>query len=182
MMGQRKPEWVFQAWLSRFLDHVVLPPCEIRGFDVASAAMASPATRFAQAGRGIKAGSPDHEVVQGNPTIIVKLELKAGHGTSTDAQISTADSYERCGVPVIRDCRTVRQALNGIRAAGVRLHGNADNIAVEYQARVDAGLAALQAGKGKPRKASKPRDRTPKSRIRRGAAIYARNLPGMGGG
>jgi hypothetical protein len=176
MATQRKPEWSLQAWQHKFLEKVVLPPCEIRGFDVASAAMASPATRLAQLGRGVKPGSFDHLVVQGDPLVVVGFEWKAGRNTSRDAQDATADAYERCGVAAIRDCRTVRQALDGLRRAGIRLHGNADNIALEYQARVDAALRELAA---RPKRAKAPRrDGPSNARVRRGAAAYARVVLG----
>lgn len=141
---QRKPEWSFQAWLHRFLECVVLSPCEVRGFDKASAAFARIETRMMAMGRGVKDGSPDHEVVQGFPLVVVKFECKAGTGQPTPAQIGTANAYERCGVTVARECRSIHQALDALRRGGVRLHGNADNLAVHYQAEVEAALRTLE--------------------------------------
>ena len=169
---QRKPEWSFQAWLHRFLERVVLPPCEIRGFDKASIAYAQIGPRMMALGRGLKDGSPDHEAVQGNPLVLVKFECKHGDGVPTPAQIATAIAYERCGVTVARRCRTIADALCALRTAGVRLHPNADNLAVEYQARVDAALRELAARKSgaapkKKRASGKPRAaRVKPSRIR----------------
>jgi hypothetical protein len=159
---QRKPEWSFQAWLHRFLNRAVLQPCEIRGIDKAGAARNVNSWSMA-VGRGVKDGTPDHEVVQGNPLVVVKIECKHGDGGSTAAQEGTATAYERCGVTVIRDCRTMQQALRGLRLAGTRLHANADNLAVEYQARADAALRELELRKGEPRKkgSSKPRAARP---------------------
>jgi hypothetical protein len=160
---QTKPEWSFQAWLHRFLEKAVLPPYEIRGFDKAGAAYARIQTRMAAQGRGIKDGTPDHFVVQGSPLRMVLIECKAGSGEASDAQKATATAYERCGATVARECRTIREALVALRVGGIRLHANADNLAAEYQERVDAALRALMAKK--PRKPARGGSKAQKPRV-----------------
>lgn len=179
MSTQRTPEHCRQAWLHHFLERVVLPPCEIRGIDQANAAKAFVGSRMSAIGRGCKSGTADHWVFQGNPTVVVPIEIK--HNTKpTDAQIGTANALSRCGLYVIRECRTTHEALLGLVNAGVRLHANAMNLAVEYQARMDAGLRELAAG---PKKASKPRpQRDSSSRTRKWAAVQLRAAQAGRGG
>lgn len=173
---QRYPEQVRQSWLHKFFEAVVLPPCEIRGIDQAGAAKANDASRFAAIGRGCKSGTPDHFIWQGAPPIFVAVEIKH-KSSASPAQEATAKLLRACGFPVIENCRTTADALTGLRAAGVRLSANVDLQAVHYQAQMDGGLRALATPS--PKKAArprKPRDNTSKARIRRGAAIYAKEL------
>lgn len=172
---QRKPEWSFQANMHHLLDKIVLFPREIRGIDKSGKHQANPNTREMMKGRGVKSGTADHLIVQGHPIRILWVECKSDTDTSA-AQDGTADSYERCGVMTVRECRTMAQLVQGLRNAGFRLHGNADNLAVEYQARADAALRELTLRKGEPRKkkASKSRpftDSRPSRRALRVAAV-----------
>ena len=176
MTTQRKPEWSFQANLHHFLERVVLPPCEVRGFDKASAAFASIATRMMAQGRGVKDGTPDHFVVQGDPLRLVWFECKAATGASTPAQIGTANAYERCGITCARDCRTIGHALDALIRAGVRLHPNAPNIAVEYQARVDASLRELKAAAPRKRSSAARAPKPALSAVKRGNAFTRARL------
>lgn len=156
---QRKPEWSFQSWMDRLLDKIVLYPREIRGFDKAGAQRWVGAWSMAVA-RGVKDGTGDHLVVQGDPVRLLWIECK-GETCATPAQVGTADAYERCGVMTVRECRTMAQVVAGLRVAGVRLHGNTDNLVVEYQERADAALRELKLRKGEPapkkKRASRPR-------------------------
>jgi len=49
----------------------------------------------------------------------------------------------------------------GLRAAGIRLHGNALNLAVEYQARAEAAVRDAEVKASKPRRVGKPRPMRP---------------------
>lgn len=166
---QRTPEHCRQAWLHRFLEAVVRPPCEIRGVDNAHAAQSRIGTRMMTIGRGVKAGTPDHWVFQGNPLVVVALEVK--HETKpSPAQIGTADALERARVYVVRECRTIADALAGLRNAGVRLFGNADAAAVYYQAQMDGALREMALAA--PKKAAAPRQkRDSAARTRKWAQI-----------
>lgn len=149
---QRKPEWIVQSWSHKLLERIVLAPCEIRGIDKSGAHQASMNTRMMMLGRGCKDGTGDHLVVQGAPIRVLFAEFKFGSGSASPAQDGTAESYERCGIPTVRECRTMAQLVQGLRAAGFRLHGNTDNLAAEYQERANASLRELQLRKGEPRK------------------------------
>lgn len=155
-----------QSHLHRFLERVVLPPCEIRGIDQANAAKAHIGSRMAAIGRGCASGTADHWVFQGNPLVVVPIEVK--HQTkATPAQTGTANAMERCGIQTIRECRTTHEALAGLVRSGVRLHANAANLAVEYQERMDAGLRELalapkQKRPARPRAAKAPAARVAK--------------------
>lgn len=165
MATQRKPEWSFQAWLHRYLEAVVLEPKDIRGFDISSAAMASAPTRFAAMARGCKPGTPDHWVFQGD-RVVVAMECKAGRGVATDAQKATANALERCGITVVRECRTISDALDGLRRAGARVQENAELLAVVYQEHVDAALREIIASGGRKRAPGRARTtKAPASRI-----------------
>lgn len=74
MATQRTPEHCRQAHLHRFLERVVLPPCEIRGIDQANAAKAHIGSRMAAIGRGCASGTADHWVFQGNPLVVVPID------------------------------------------------------------------------------------------------------------
>lgn len=156
---QKKPEWTRQAWLHRFLDRVVFHPREIRGIDQSGAHQKNMATRQMAIGRGCKPGTSDHFVWQGEPSVMCCIEVKHEGGERV-SQAAFRTSLARCGFLVVPECRTTAEALAGLREAGMRLHPNAEALAVEYQARMDAALA--QFGKSAPKKkraVSRPRER-----------------------
>lgn len=160
MTTQRKPEWVRQVWVCHYLERVVLPPLEVRSIDQASAAMASQSTRLMARARFVKSGTPDIWCWQGNPFVSVAIEVK--HlSTTSDAQRATARALRACGVHVVEECRTTHQALSGLRSAGMRLHANADNLAVEYQERMEAGLRELAEHKPAKKRATRAERPTP---------------------
>lgn len=169
MTRQRKPEWSFQAWLDKFLHAVVLEPREIRGIDASGAHQANPATRHMAIARGCRPGTPDVLVCQGNPVRVLWIECKRpdGKGTTSDAQTATAASYAACGVPTVEDCRTIAQALDGLRAAGIRVSANTDTVARVYAEHVAASERARAAAAPVKRAAGKPRVRVPAAVIRR---------------
>jgi hypothetical protein len=170
---QRKPEWIRQAELFRFLERVLLPPCEVRCIDQANAAMANMNTRMMALGRGCKPGTSDVMLWQGEPAVMAAIEVKH-EGSERAGQGAFAEALERCGFHAVRECRTTAEALAGLRHAGFRLHGNADNLAVEYQARIEAGLrelAARKGGAGPKRKAPPSRSTASKSAIYAGVLL-----------
>lgn len=176
---QRKPEWVRQAEFFRFLERVLLPPCEVRSIDQANAAMAHINTRMMALGRGCKPGTSDMMVWQGAPSLMVPIEVKH-EGKERAGQTAFAAAMERCGFPVIRECRTTYQLHAGLLAAGFRLHGNTTNLAREYQERIEAGLrqlALLKSGSvKKPKRAAKARHTGRKGSPAQHARITAARL------
>lgn len=172
MTLQRKPEHSLQAWLHKFLESIVLEPREIRGIDKAGAARNVRAWSAAVA-RGVKDGTPDVLCVQGDPVRLLWVECKRpdGKGRPSDAQIATANSYEACGVPIVRECVSIHQALDGLRAAGIRVSANADTVAAVYQAHVDAS-ERQRAAAAPVKRANKPRaSRVSAAQIKRGHKV-----------
>lgn len=146
---RRSPEHTFQAWVDRFLDRVVLPPMFTTGIDHAATDMAHIGRRSALQGRGVRFGLPDVYVCQA-PRTSVWLELKRGSVvSSTQAGVHVA--MERAGQDVAV-CHTMLQVLLALRAAGFDLHQNANALAAEYEARVEARECAPAT----PRKSGRP--------------------------
>lgn len=164
---QRKPEHCRQAWIHRFLEKVVLPPCEVRGIDQASSTQANIGSRMMAIGRGCKPGTQDHWVFQNHPFVVSAFEIK--HETKArDAQKSTAKLLRAAGVHVHEDIRWCREVLRGLRADGVRITANADYQAIHYDAQIEGGLREIEARKTAPRKASKRQEPRPsQSAVRR---------------
>lgn len=175
MTLQRKPEWSFQKHVYDFLERAVLEPREIRSIDKAGAQRSVGAWSAAVA-RGVKDGTGDILAVQGPlHRVVAWLECKSGNGKARAAQVATAKSYLRCGIPTI-ECRTIHDVLAGMRDAGFQLHGNADNLAAEYQERVAA--SERERALGAPKKRTGRSRRRMTERQRKAAQIYARTLLG----
>lgn len=153
MATQKKPEWEIQAWLYRFAERILLPPFEVRCVDHAGAVMANMSTRMMALGRGLKPGFPDMMIWQGEPLLMLPVEIKH-EGSERPGQTAFAEAMLRCGSPVARECRKAAELVDALRRAGFRLHANADNLAAEYQARIDAGLRELAATRSAPKKRS----------------------------
>ncbi len=166
MPGQKKPEHCRQSWIHHFLDKVILPPRDIRAIDHAGKDMGQFGTRMAALGRGLKPGTPDHLVIQGRPLVVVGIEVKHNTGAS-GTQTATADAWEACGAVVGRECRTTHDVLATLRRAGMRLHENADNLAVEYQVRMEVGLAELAGGVRKKGRSAPRQQKAPARTIAR---------------
>ena len=138
-----QPEHRLQGWVDRFLDRVVLPPCFITAVDQAGEETMNQRAR-AQ-GRGLKFGIPDHWVYQADPLVVVAIELKAGHGIVSSRQEDRIRALRKAGVHADA-AWSIRDVLEIVRRAGIRLHGNADNIAHEITER---WLASGEAAKTK---------------------------------
>lgn len=169
-------EHVFQAMVDRFLDRVVLPPFWCSGINHENELTDNARSRAR--GRGVKAGVFDLYVCQA-PALHCWIECKWGKNKPSDAQEAVAEALWNCGVPH-GYAWSVHDVLRVLRAAGMKLHGNADNIAIEYQARAEAAVANAEAKAASKRtgayKPSKPRARKPTmAQVRRSEA--ARVLP-----
>jgi hypothetical protein len=89
--------------------------------------------------RGIKFGVPDMVVCQfAAHSRILWVELKVGAPVS-DTQKQTQDRMRSAGQSVVV-CRSMHEILVALRSAGFLLHGNADNMATEYEARFRADV------------------------------------------
>jgi len=137
---RRTPEHTFQSWADRLIDRIVLPPMFVTGIDHAS--QTTDNARARMAGRGIKFGLPDMFVAQRDGHLLhsVWLELKRGTSLSA-AQVGVHVAMRAAGLHVWT-CRTMADVVASLRDAGVALHPNADNLAVEYEERAKAREAA----------------------------------------
>ena len=164
---RRSPEHAFQAWVDRLIDRIVLPPMFVTGLDHAS--QTTDNARARMAGRGIKFGIPDVFVAQsggGGFHASGWIELKRGSSLS-GAQQSVHEALRRAG-QCVATCDTMAGVVDALRAFGVVLHPNADELAREYELRVTTNEKAPAT----PRKPSKPRSRFT-SRDRKAAGKYA---------
>jgi hypothetical protein len=132
-----KPEHAFQAWADRFIDKAVLPPMFVTGIDIAGTDMANEGRRFTLQARGVKFGVPDMVVCQlVQLSRIIWIELKVDAPVS-DTQEQTQDKMRSAGQSVVV-CRSMNEILVALRSCGFSMHGNADNLAAEYEARFRA--------------------------------------------
>jgi hypothetical protein len=155
---RRTPEWSFQSWVDRLLDRIVVPPMFTTGIDHAS--QTTDNARARMAGRGIRFGLPDVFVAQSWGRC-GWLELKRGSRLSA-AQEGVHRALRAAGQKVAV-CDTMAGVVVALRDFGFVLRANADNLAVEYEAR----CVAAERAPAKPRAPGKPRARKPsQSRIR----------------
>ena len=137
---RRSPEHSFQAWADRLLDRVVMPPMFTTAIDHAAADMAHIGRRAALQGRGVKFGLPDVFVCQaaqdGGSSAGLWIELKRGSRVSS-AQEGVHTAMRRAGQSVAV-CSSMAGIVAALRNYGFDVHGNADALAAEYEARVAA--------------------------------------------
>ena len=169
-----QPEHRFSFWFDHFLDRVVLEPCWYSAVDhsgpVGNKGDSPEMRRIRrmrweqrQRAMGIKPSGVDWPaILQFDPvtfavTAVCWIELKHGKNQPTDGQRTTMRLLGERG-QVVGAAWNIHDCLQYLRAARFRLHGNADNIAVEVQGRLDAAHAAAPARLAKRAKArGKPR-------------------------
>ena len=170
-MTFRSPEHRLQAWTDRLLDRVVLPPMWTTAIDHAH--QTTDNARARARGRGVKSGIPDVYVCQGEPTRSAWIELKRGRNSTSGAQDDVHAALAACGLPV-STAYDLAEVLSALRAAGFRLHPNADNICAELTARLDASDREARAAP-KSYVAKKPRAPKPTAAaVRRLNAVRGR--------
>lgn len=153
-MPKNNREWRFQSFADRFIDRVVLPPFFTTGIDHASNTTDN--ARARARGRGIKPGIADIYTIQGNPPCTLWLELKRGSSVS-EAQAIVHHAMAECEVLAFV-ARNIKDVLSALQLAGFRLHGNAANIAIEIEAKLDAAdrAAAIKRPSSGRARAKKP--------------------------
>ena len=132
------PEARFQAFTCRFLDRVVIPPMWFTSIEHAASDMRNMGRRASLQARGVVFGCPDLTVMQ--PGAQCWLELKRGKNQATEAQKATHKAMQLAGQSVFV-VRTMSEVLAALRLSGFRLHDNAENLAVEYEARASVEKA-----------------------------------------
>lgn len=150
------PEHRAQVFAHKFMEKVIREPRFIHAIDHASVKTDNARSRAAAA--GIVFGFPDYQILQRQPAelIVLHIEFKAGSNGADQRQVGVHQALARIGSHT-EVCRTIPEVLRTLQRAGIWLHGNADNLAVEYQARLEG--ADRKAKVRGPRKASgKPRE------------------------
>lgn len=101
--------------------------------------------------RGVQKGVHDVYVCQ-RPRRSCWTELKWGNNQPSDAQIGVGNKLDECEIPR-GFAWSIHDVLLRLREAAFDLHPNADNLAVEYQARAEAAVreAEIKAVAKKPR-------------------------------
>jgi hypothetical protein len=159
-----KPEQRLSIVVGQFLERTLCPPHYVTALHDADGVARTDQSRMRDKVRGVKSGQLDWDVVQGDPLLQRKLELKRGDNKLSENQRVTARALATCGAPPVV-AWTLREAYHGLRDAGFRFLGN-----VETQLQLlDAKLAAMDAEAaqtlaGKPKKKSKSSGRKPPPR------------------
>lgn len=127
--------------VNQFIERVVLPPMWTTG--ILHENQLTDNARARAKARGVKPGVFDVYVCQA-PARSVWIELKWGKNQPSEDQLEVAAALWRCGIP--RDFgRCILDVLTALYAAGLKLHGNASNLAEEFQARSEAAVAKAEA-------------------------------------
>lgn len=143
-------EHAFQRVAIEFIRKVVLPPMWCTA--ICHENELTQNARARAKARGVQPGVHDLYVCQA-PALSTWIELKWGKNTPSEDQKRVGDILWQCGfTPGF--AWTIAEILLILRDAKMKLHGNADNLAIEYHARADAAVkrAEINAGKQKPGK------------------------------
>lgn len=168
-------EHIFQGIVDRFLDRVLLPPFWTTGISHENELTDN--ARARARGRGVKGGVPDLYVCQA-PGLSIWIELKWGDNQLSGAQSAVRRALMACGIQC-QACWAIGDVIYMLRAAGMRLHGNADNLAVEYQARAEVAVAKAEARAVAPHKPGPSRDAKPSAARVKAANRFTRARLGL---
>lgn len=120
-----KPEARLSIAADRFLRRALVPPFYCTAVKDSDGGERTMQQRVRDKNRGIQKGILDWTVVQ--PGIWRALELKRGKGSTSDAQDQTIKDLTTCGFPPVV-AWTLRQAYDGLRAAGFRFVPNVETV------------------------------------------------------
>ncbi len=127
--------------------------------------------------RGIKPSHLDGYVYGRESGEMVHIELKYGDGRLTTGEESTMAALNVQGIANVC-CWTVLEVYAFLKTTRLRLHGNADNIAVEIEARwraADELVRGKDAAPKKKRAPAKAKEAKPTSaKLRKFAGVRAR--------
>lgn len=188
-----QPEHRFSHWVNALLERIVLEPAWYTAVDHSGPVGQKGETpdqrrikrlRWEQRQRmmGIKPSQLDWPaVVQFDPetfavAAICWIELKRGDNDPTPGQEVTIRLLRERG-QIAEPAWDIADVLAILRRARFRLHGNADNIAVEIAAKLDAADRTARAKIAAPRKPKAGKPRAPKptlTQVRRQNAVRSR--------
>lgn len=149
-------EAAFQRVAVEFIRRVVEAPMFLTA--IAHENELSQNARARAKARGVAGGVPDLYLAQA-PQRSAWMELKWGPNRPSDAQKHVAGALGYCGISH-GFCWTIHDVLRVLRTSEFILHGNAANIATEYQERAEAAVARAELNAGTRTKATlsiKPR-------------------------
>lgn len=180
MVRNDQPEWRLSHYVNSLLEKIITEPAWFTAVDTGTqmvhktqeARFAAEARRKA---RGIKPAHLDWYIYQF--PIFSQFELKYGHNTPETNQETTIDLLKKRDIPTGTYC-TVLQVYEHVKAAGFKLHGNAENIARETELRWRAADEAKRGGATvkKPRAAKARANKPTPTQARRLAALRATGL------
>jgi hypothetical protein len=126
--------------------------------------------------RGIKPNALDGYVYGRLSGVMVHIELKYGSGGLTTGEEDTIKALNAQGI-LNACCWTVLEVYEFLVTTGLRIHGNARNIAVEVEARWRAADEAVRGASAPPKRKAASRPRTAKptqAQLRQFAGVRAR--------
>jgi hypothetical protein len=154
-----KPEQRLSIALDRLLGRCLEQPHYITALHDADGTARTENQRARDTNRGVKSGQLDWDVVQGEPPIARKVELKRGKGTLSSNQKVTIAALGRCGmVPIV--AWDLRQAYQQMAQAGFRFTPNVKTVVVEIEAHLaawDREAEGIKSGAIVRKKSRKPR-------------------------
>lgn len=166
-------EHIFQAIVDRFLDRIVLQPFWTTGINHENELTDNARSRAR--GRGVKGGVPDVYIAQ-IPGRSAWIELKWGSNQLSGPQTDVRRQLTACGIPIF-SAWSMDDVLAALLTADFSLHGNAVNLATEYQARAEAAIAKAEAKAATPYRPGKPRVVKPTAaRTRRVEGVRGRTM------
>jgi hypothetical protein len=132
-----KPEARLSIAVARFISRTLLPPCYFTALHDADGVKRTLNARARDKSRGVKSGQLDWDIVQGQPLLVRKLELKRGKNGLSTEQVQTVAALKECGAaPIV--AWTLAEAYNGLREAGFRFTENAPFVLQQVEAFLEA--------------------------------------------
>ncbi len=169
LRSQVQREHAFQRVAIAFIRRVVVPPRWVTA--ICHENELTENARARAKARGVEPGVHDLYVCQA-PGRSVWLELKWGDNTPSKAQLHVALQLDECGIARMF-CWSIDEVLAGLKLAAISLHGNAFNLATEYQVHAEAAVAKAEAKAGKPWKPGRPRTAKASPRAVKAAARFS---------
>lgn len=171
-----RPEQRLSIAVNRLLARCLSQPCYFTALHDADGVARTENARARDKTRGVKSGQLDWDIVQGDPHLWRKLELKRGRGDLSEHQRETVKALTACGAaPIV--AWTLEDAFAGLVAAGFRFEANAPFVVKELAAKLEAmdREAEAKAAGQAPRKAQpRPKKQGPRYTLGKGMLSRAR--------
>ena len=121
-MTRKRPEQALQIAVARYLGLALRAPTYWTAVDAGAGKMTAASAGLRKA-RGVKPGFPDIIVLHplGLNTLVVGIELKAGKGKLSPAQLGTCEVFWAVSARYV-ECRSIGEVDAALRRAGVPVH------------------------------------------------------------